>query len=387
MSCHQLSSVAAQRGLSPSLTPFKYERLAAVVLEDIVDRYVFLAFAKKDSNIVVENEAVQQQLDSQIELFVQSVGSTDSLEVVFGKPLQKIKADYWEEIYNAMLIERFKFFLTGGLSVGKKEVELFYDEYKDSLPLSPANANFTLYNLFFEPSEKTVSNSFLFVSSLRDSVSRGEVSFNQIIEDYSEDLASLPSSGIIGFTERGSLFPEYEAAAYSMQKEELSFPIKTAAGHHLIKLLDRRGNKIKTQHLLRRIVPTEQDRQKTIDNINMLYQEAYKDPLFLEMFVEENNLAARSLSGNYNNFPLKRLPEEVSLVIEGSADSFLYEPAMLRNGSVYILYVYEVFQEERATLDNSYSFIKSIALDKKTIDYLNGWLNNNKTKVYINTFE
>ena len=72
---YQLSSVAAQRGLSPSLTPFKYERLAAVVLEDIVDRYVFLDFAKKDSNIVVENEAVQQQLDGQIEMFVQSVNT------------------------------------------------------------------------------------------------------------------------------------------------------------------------------------------------------------------------------------------------------------------------------------------------------------------------
>ena len=320
-------------------------------------------------------------------MFVQNVGSIDSLEVVFGKPIQKIKADYWEEIYNAMLIERFKFFLTSGFSVGKKEVGLFYDEYKDSLPLSPANANFTLYNLFFEPSEETISNSFLFVSSLRDSVSRGDVSFNKIIKDHSEDYASLASNGVIGFTERGSLFPEYEAAAYSMQKEELSGPIKTDAGHHIIKLLDRRGNKINTQHLLRRIVATEEDKQKTIYNINMIYKEASEDPLFLETLVEENNFNQNSISGNYNSFPLKRLPEDVYNIIKNSVDSFLYEPIMLRDGSVCVLYVYEVFQEEKATLDNSYSFIESIALDKKTIDYLNNWLNTNKPKVYINTFE
>ena len=145
---YQLSSIANQRGISPSLTPLKYERLASSVLEQTIDRYVFLEFAKKDSNIIIENEEVQQQLDSQINMFVQSVGSIDSLEVVFGKPIQKIKSDYWEEIYNAMLIERFKFFLSSGLSVGKKEVELFYEEYKDSLPPSPASANFTIFNTF-----------------------------------------------------------------------------------------------------------------------------------------------------------------------------------------------------------------------------------------------
>ena len=384
---YQLSSVANQRGVSPSITPLKYERLASVVLEDIIDRYVFLDFAKKDSNIVIENEEVQQQLDSQINMFLQNVGSVDSLEAVFGKPIQKIKADYWEEIYNAMLIERFKFFLTRGFSVGKKEVELFYDEYKDSLPPSPASANFTLYNLFFEPSYETVSASFLFVSSLIDSVSRGEVSFDKIIKNHSEDYASLVSNGIIGFTERGSLFPEYEAVAYSMKKGALSKPIKTDAGHHIIKLLDRRGDKINTQHLLRRIVATEKDKQKTIDNINLIYKRALIDPLFLETLIEENDFSPNSLSGNYSAFPLNRLPEDLYNIINFSDDSFLHEPMIMQDGSVSVLYVYEVFQEQRATLENSYSFIESITLDKKTIDHLNSWLIINKPKVYINTFE
>lgn len=384
---YQLSSVANQRGISSSITPLKYERLASVVLEDIIDRYVFLDFAKKDSNIVVENEEVQQQLDNQINMFIQNVGSVDSLEAVFGKPIQKIKADYWEEIYNAMLIERFKFFLTSGFSVGKKEVELFYEEYKDSLPPSPANANFSLYNLFFEPSDETISSSFFFVSSLIDSVSRGDISFDKIIKNHSEDYASLTSNGIIGFTERGSLFPEYEAAAYSMKKGALSKPIKTAAGHHIIKLLDRRGDKINTQHLLRRIVATEKDKQKTIDNINFVYKNSLKDPLFLETLIEENNFSPNSLSGNYSAFPLNRLPEDLYNIINFSGDSFLHEPMMMQDGSICVLYVYEVFQEQRATLENSYSFIESITLDKKTIDYLNSWLNINKPKVYINTFE
>ena len=384
---YQLSSVAQQRGISASLNPIKYEKLASLVLEDIIDRYVFLEYAKKDSNIIVESDEVQQQLDGQIDMFIKSVGSVDSLEVVFGKPIQKIKADYWDEIYNAMLIERYKFFLTSGFSVGKKEVENFYDEYKDSLPLSPNMGNFSIYNLFFNPSEETILESYNSVSSLKKEVVFGGRSFDLVIKENSDDLASLSTGGVIGFTERGSLFREYEEAAYSMEVGSLSDPIKTIAGHHIIKLLEKRGDKINTQHLLKKITPTEKDREKTISLINLAFSKASKDPLFLQNSVEDISFNSNSLSGNYDLFPLKRLPEEVFKKIINSEDSFLHEPMMLQNGSILLLYVYEVIKEKKATLENSYSFIESIALDKKTIDHLNLWLDKNKQGLYINTFE
>ena len=70
---YQLSTIANQRGISPSQTPLKYERLANAVLEDIIDRYVLLEYAKMDSNIVVDNDEVQLQLDNQIDMFIQMI--------------------------------------------------------------------------------------------------------------------------------------------------------------------------------------------------------------------------------------------------------------------------------------------------------------------------
>jgi peptidyl-prolyl cis-trans isomerase SurA len=378
--------VAKQRGVSSSLTPLKYELLAGVVLEDIIDRYVFLEYSKKDSSVFVENEAVQQQLDGQIKMFLETVGSVDSLEIVFGKPLKKIKADYWDEIYNAMLIEKYKFFLTSGFSVGKKEIELFYDEYKDSLPPSPARGNFSIYNVAFEPSSTTLKESFLFVDSLLDSVLGGFFTFDNIIKKYSDDFSSLSSSGIVGYTERGSLFLEYEEEAFSMKIGDVGGPIKTQAGYHLIKLLDRRGNKINTQHLLKIVSPTEVDRQLTITHINELYDYSKNNPLFLENHIEEKGQDLKNLSGNYNNFPLSNLPGDLYNIIQKSKDSFLYEPFVLKNGTILLLYVYEVFPEAESSLDNSYDFIKSIALDKKTLDYLDQWVFNARDGVYVNIF-
>ena len=383
---YQLSSVANQRGISPSQTPLKYEKLANAVLEDIINRYVLLEYAEKDSNIVVDNDEVQIQLDNQIDMFIQSVGSVDSLEITFGKPLQQIKADYWEEIYNAMLIERFRLNLTAGFIVGKKEVESFYSIYKDSLPPSPASANFSIYNIEFTPSQKTIENSYKFVKNLKDSIMSETSSFEKIVNNHSDDIASIPLGGKIGYTDRGSLFPQYEEAAYSMKIGEISDPIITEAGHHIIKLLDKRGDKVNTQHILKRISPTENDKKQTIETVNSIYKQSKVDPLFLENLIEE--LENKSLlSGNFFNHPINRFPVDIYNKIRLSEDSFLHEPFMMQDGSISILYVYEYFPEKKATLENSYAFIESIALDKKTLDYLDTWLDKKRSGVYINTFE
>ena len=383
---YQLSSVANQRGISPSQTPLKYEKLANAVLEDIINRYVLLEYAEKDSNIVVDNDEVQIQLDNQINMFIQSVGSVDSLESTFGKPIQQIKSDYWEEIYNAMLIERFRLNLTAGFIVGKKEVESFYSIYEDSLPPSPASANFSIYNIEFTPSQETIENSYKFVKNLKDSIMSEASSFETIVNNHSDDIASIPLGGKIGYTERGSLFPQYEETAYSMEIGEISNPIITEAGHHIIKLLDKRGDKVNTQHILKRISPTEKDKKQTIETVNSIYKQSKEDPLFLENLIEELE-KKNFLSGNFFNHPINRFPVDIYNKIRLSEDSFLHEPFMMQDGSISILYVYEYFPEKKATLENSYAFIESIALDKKTLDYLDSWLGKKRSGIYINTFE
>ena len=196
-------------------------------------------------------------------------------------------------------------------------------------------------------------------------------------------------SGIVGFTDRGSLFPESEEASYSMDVGDIVGPIKTRAGYHIIKLLDKRGDKIKTQHLLKVVSPTEEDKQETVLHINDIYEKASKNPLFLENYIESSYpFSVESLSGNYNDLPLSRLPDQIYDLVKNSEGHKLYEPIILQqNQSILLLYVYDVFPERVANLENSYDFIKSAALNKKIVDFLNEWLFLAKQDVYINFLE
>ena len=58
-------------------------------------------------------------------------------------------------------------------------------------------------------------------------------------------------------TTRGDLVKEYEKTAYSLLENEIGGPIKTKYGYHLIKLLNKKGEKIKSQHILLSLYPSK----------------------------------------------------------------------------------------------------------------------------------
>ena len=93
----QLSLAAEQRGINPSLTPKKYESLADQVLQNMVDQYVLLDHAIKDSTIIVSDSEVKQQVEQQVAFFIDRVGSKEELEKIFKMSLLEIKEYYWED--------------------------------------------------------------------------------------------------------------------------------------------------------------------------------------------------------------------------------------------------------------------------------------------------
>ncbi|MCM1312185.1 MAG: peptidylprolyl isomerase [Bacteroides sp.] len=63
--------------------------------------------------------------------------------------------------------------------------------------------------------------------------------FTEVAKSCSEDRGSAQRGGELGEFGKGMMIPEFEAAAYSLKKGEMSEPIKTSVGYHIIKLTDR----------------------------------------------------------------------------------------------------------------------------------------------------
>ena len=94
---------------------------------------------------------------------------------------------------------------------------------------------------------------------------------------FSEDPATAEFGGDLGYTERGSFVKEFERKAFSMEEGKVSKPVKTQFGYHIIKLVDRRGEKVRTKHILFQVKKSKKNfqaaRKKARKVRNLIVQE------------------------------------------------------------------------------------------------------------------
>lgn len=65
--------------------------------------------------------------------------------------------------------------------------------------------------------------------------------WKQLAADYSQDPGSASSGGDLGFVGKGEFVKEFEDAVRTMQIGQVSDPVKSQFGYHVIQLLERRG--------------------------------------------------------------------------------------------------------------------------------------------------
>ena len=121
----------------------------------------------------------------------------------------------------------------------------------------------------FEPSEETITDIYLADRELYRSEERRDVShilldaeqantanelvarlrdgeeFETLVAEYSSDLASAENGGNIGWISRGASAPEFEASAFSLEVDEISDPVESSFGTHIIRV-----NEIEAEEIL-----------------------------------------------------------------------------------------------------------------------------------------
>lgn len=79
--------------------------------------------------------------------------------------------------------------------------------------------------------------------SVRKKLLTGKYSFEDLAEEYSEDMSAKNNKGDLGYFSRGRMVPEFESAVFSLKIGEVSQLVKTQFGYHIIKVLDKKPEK------------------------------------------------------------------------------------------------------------------------------------------------
>ena len=362
------------------------DEIYCTILENLVFNKLMVNQAELDS-IEVTDEEVDYRLNSRIQYFLQQTGGdVKFIENYFNKPMSEIKKEMREMMYEQALIEQVQSNITGSITVTPSEVNQFVSKISpDSMPMVSTTYQFGEIVKIPPVSEEEVASVKERLMNYRERVLRGE-RFGALARLYSDDPGSASKGGDLGFVDRGTLYPEFEAAAFNLKTGEISQVVKTQAGYHIIQMIERRGESIHVAHILLQPKPSTDEQVKAIVYLDSVRQVIIDEKLTLEKAAKKFSEGATRLNGGmvvnpYNNslsFDRQSMDEAtyttVNKLIPGEYSEcvpFVNDDGVM---AYRLIYLKEKVLEHKANLVEDYDMIKNAALEQKKYDALEKWV-------------
>lgn len=368
------------------------------VFESLMINKLMVAKAEIDSVIVTDAE-VMLQVDNRFNAVMQQFGGDESVLVeVYGKTADQLKSEIEDVIREQLIVQRMRNKITEGITVSPAEVRAFFNSIpRDSLPLFTSEA--TVGQIVRKPTvnPKVREEIIAQLSQFKQDILDGKADFADLAKRYSMDPGSAAQGGDLGFFRRGELAPEYEATALSLRPGEISDPVETQFGFHMIQLLENRGATYNTRHILRIPTATEEDIQKAERYLDSLKKEIQDGKIeFAKAAKEYSQDRTTSDAGgfftdpatNSNRLSLRTLEDPVLyFTIDTMKVGDITRPIRFedpREGTkVRILYYKARYPAHKANLEDDYEKMKAATLRRKEDEILEKWFLTAKEDVFI----
>lgn len=368
-----------------------------VVGEDLAIQQLFLHQAAIDS-VEVDEGRIMRQVEAQMEYVIREIGSKEKLEEYFDKNSSEIREMYREQLYNMEMMEAMKSKLVGDIKVSPSLVRRFYESLpKDSLPFIQEQVEVQVITL--EP-EIELEEIERVKSELRDYTERitsGETSFSTMALLYSEDPGSARRGGELDFMGRGELQPEFATVAFSLtDPNKISKIVETEYGFHIIQLIEKRGDRVKVRHILRKPNHSNENIKRMLLRLDSISTDI-KDEKFT--FEEAAGIIShdKDTRNNYgimynkatasSHFTLEELPVDVARVIDGLEPGEMSQPFtwVLDNGKAVcaIAKLKSRTDAHVATINDDYVTLSAMYRAKLSDDRIQEWIRQKQKSTYV----
>ena len=357
---------------------------------------LMMAKAEIDS-IVVSDEEVDQNTERRMSMILaQYQGSQQELENKFGKTLEQIKGELRDQIREQMVVSEMEKTITKDITVTPAEVKRFFNRIpKDSLPFFSAEIEVAQIVKNAKVSEKQKEETKRQLIEIRNRLLTGE-DFTTLAKKYSADPSVASNNGDMGWVGRGALVPEYEAMSFKLKQGEISMPVETEYGFHIIQLLDRRGNEYHSRHILMSPTPSPEDLKVASHFLDSIRTIAIKDSLAFQKLAKEHSddMLTKGSGGFFSdeNGGSRMSVDEIDPVVFFAIDSMkvgsISKPLVYRTDqgkeAVRILYYKSRMAPHVASLKDDWNRIQAATLTQKRNKTLEKWFDKARRDVFIN---
>ncbi len=394
-----LSEVEEQFALMLAQTPNLPPDVRCDIVDGILVSKLLLNQAKLDS-VEVDDEEVETQLNARIERILSYMNNDVSqFEAYYGQTVNEVKEQFREDLKSQLLVERMRGQIMKDVTVTPSEVKAFFNNIpKDSLPYF--NSEVEIREIVYKPKvnaeerQKAIDK----LITLRQRIVEGGEDFAALAQKFSDDGGSARIGGDLGWTKRGKFVPEFEAAAYNLEKEEISQIVESEFGFHLIQLLERRGNSIHVRHILIKPEITDSDLELARNHLDsvrtLIVNDSISFSLAVKRFSDENTQSYTNdgriinpVTGN-TFFEIGDLDPDIYFTIDTMKVGNISAPFEFNDprGETYfrIIMLQSRTAPHRASLELDYFKIQQAAIESKKNEFINRWVKDKIESTFVN---
>lgn len=369
-----------------------------VIPEQMAIDKLFLNQARIDT-IEIQNSQVMHEVDSRINYFIANLGSKEKVEEYFHKPMPVLREKLADMIRDQYAIQQVQSNLTKKVKATPSDVRKYFNSLpSDSLPYIPKQVEVQIITINPVIPQQEIDE---VKSRLRDYAQRitnGESEFSTMAILYSEDPGTAVYGGETGFQSRSVLLPEYATAAFNLNDpKKVSNIVETDDGFHIIQLIEKRGDRINTRHILLRPKVSDKDLTEAITRLDSVRNEIMQGKFSFEqaaLYISQdkdsrnNNGIMLNEKTHSNRFEMADLPSEVGKLVDRMNEGDISEPFVMKNPNtqrdqVAIVRLQKRIEGHKADLAEDYQILKSLYENHKKAEIIDNWVKEKQKNTYV----
>ncbi len=368
-----------------------------VIPERIAIEKLFLHQAKIDS-IDVPESMVVQQTERRLNFFINNLGSKEKVEEYFRKSMPELREQTMAMVRDQATIQEVQNNLTKGVKPTPSDIRKYFNSLPaDSLPYVPLQVEVQIISINPVIPQQEIDEVKARLRDYANKVNNGESEFSTLAILYSEDGSSV-YGGEIGFMGKTDLFPEYANVAFNLNDtKKVSKIVETDAGFHIIQLIEKRGDRVNTRHILLRPKVSDKDLTDAITRLDSIKSKIDQGKVTFEeaaLYVsqDKDSKLNKGIMTNEktmsSKFEMADLNPEIGKIVDKMQVGDVSEPFVMMNPKtnremVAIVKLTRRIDGHKAELAEDYQQIKGMYENSQRQKIIADWIKEKQKKTYV----
>jgi len=309
------------------------------VLDELVDQQLVLQAAAQDSTLVVP----QEELDTRVETAMREIRARFPNDAAFQRALEEQgmtpetlstvqRSGIREQLTQDTYMQR-QLLEAPPVAITEEEMREYFEESRASLQSRPELLTIEQVLVPVQASDSAWAEARSLADSLYQAIQAG-ADFQEVAREHSDDPGTAGDGGDLGWFRRGLMVREFEAVAFGLRPGDVSPPVRTDFGWHIILTERSRPGEVKARHVLIRPEIVESDRQEARARAEEIAEGVRAGGLMDDLYRDEGDDSEEYEQGTWSRAGIAQIPYEgFAQQLTGASEGDLIGPFQTRAGN------------------------------------------------------